>query len=112
MHERPGQNGVPTHIEGHLAGLPVQCRLSCTGERPFRTDDGIEALPVARAVNSKKADSDPAPQSRAKRAVSSINALRMPGSVIECPESPMTTSFASGQARCRSHADRIGHTTS
>ncbi len=49
---------------------------------------------------------------RAKRPVSSISALRIPGSVIECPESPTTTSFASGQARCRSQAERIGHTTS
>ena len=50
--------------------------------------------------------------SLAKRSVSSIRALRIPGSVIEWPAFGTMTSFASGQARWRSQAERIGQTTS
>lgn len=44
--------------------------------------------------------------------VSATSAARIPGSVIEWPALLMTMNFASGQARWRSHAERIGQTTS
>jgi hypothetical protein len=50
--------------------------------------------------------------SRAILSVSAISASRIPGSIIECPESGTTNIFASGQALCRSHAENIGQTTS
>ena len=48
----------------------------------------------------------------ANSSVASINALVIPGSLMECPASGTTTNFDSGQARCNSHALTIGHTTS
>jgi hypothetical protein len=47
-----------------------------------------------------------------KRSVASTNALKVPFSDAECPASGTTTSSASGNALCNSHALVIGHSTS
>jgi len=47
-----------------------------------------------------------------KLSVASQSAAEMPASPAEWPASAMTRSCASGHARCRSQAERMGHTTS
>lgn len=47
-----------------------------------------------------------------KLSVASASAAEMPASPALWPASAMTRSCASGHARCRSQAERIGHTTS
>ncbi len=51
-------------------------------------------------------------QVRAKRSVAVTSSCVIPGSSAEWPASGTTWNAASGQARCRSQADIMGHTTS
>ena len=87
-------------------------------------EQDVERVPAARAhlgararqegCNRMAAHEVPGAVLTAARSARSPRSARCgcPGSVIEWPESGTTTSFASGQARCRSQAERIGQTTS
>lgn len=123
LHHANRRSGVPGSRGVYMSGASAARALPPPIGRSGRVADVRAHAPRGRAIVDRATvgararrtgqrmrclDARPA----AKRSVAVTSSCVMPGSNAECPASGTMRKSASGQARCRSHALFIGHTTS